>query len=313
MCNSFVKLLSLVSLAWASQPCPLLAQNTDTTTWQATGRRAFTEWAQVDSAVAQSLFRYLKLNDLRFLNVADYGDGAIEMWQPDEEPLVVKYGVRFYADSDLIDDRVRQQRYYEPYHFAATYNAALKSFVLAPDSSRNCFLAQAGPFGSCPWTPFRPHAAPPLERPEVLADSATQIAMLDAALLIALHFTSGTVPIALDAELGWDGIYQPARTGRHPAAWLDSSLGRGLVTCIKNAPSLKACPAQGPLVTISINVPRIDYQGALVIHIRVDAQSTQDPKAECGFGCYSGAEFDALLEKADGGWTAKPGPIMWSN
>jgi hypothetical protein len=308
-----LKLLLLITCAWSAPPCLLSAQNNDTATWQPSGREAYTEWAQRDSAVARSLFRYLKLNDFRFLNVADYGDGAIEMWQPEEEALVAKFGVRFYADSDLTDERVRQQQFYEPYQFAATYNADLKTFVLAPDSLRRCFLAQEGPFGSCPWTPLRPnHVAPP-ERPEVSPDSTTLIAMLDATLLTALPSGSHKVPVALDGKLGWDGIYQLARVGQHPMEWLQSVLRRGLVACVQNAPPLEPCPRQGPLTIISMNVPRVDYNGAVVIHTRVDTKATQDPKAECGWGCYHAMEFDALLERTPDGWAAKAGPILWIN
>jgi hypothetical protein len=137
--------------------------------------------------------------------------------------------------------------------------------------------------------------------------------MLDAALMVALPFAAHKVPVALDGKLGWDGIYRPARVGRHPDAWLRSVLARGLVTCIKNSPAIGACPTVGPLTTISMNVPRTDYSGAIVVTTRVTTEGTQDPAVECGWGCFYGAFFEAVLRRTEGGWVGTPGDIGWLN
>lgn len=287
----------------------LPAQIEDTTVWQNTGRGVYRDWARRDSAVARSLYRNLQRGDFRFLNVPDYGDGAIGMYTPAHDSALAIHGVRFYADSDLTDESVRAQKYYEPYHFAEYYNQALFAFVSASATTRQCYMRQATPFGVCSWTPLPRSATPRPERPLASIDSSTLEAMLDAALTTALAHGGGNGPVALDAEFGWDGTYSLARKGRHPEGWLSSILRRHLVTCVSHSAESPPCPATGPLTTIALNQPRMIGDTAIVIYTMIRTVMTQEAAPHsCGWGCFFGVDYDARLVKDGRRYKADP---MW--
>ena len=295
-------------------PGQLLAQVRDTNVWQDTGRDNFRDWARRDSATARAFFRNLQRGDYRFLNVPDYGDGAIGMYTPAHDSTVARYGVRMYADSDLTDETVRAQKYYNPYHFAQYYNRALFSYLRAPEAERRCYQSQSTPFRGCDWSPLPRSPTPPAERPLAPVDSASLAAMLDAALAAAITHSGSDSPVAIDAEYGWDGIYRPARKGAHPAGWLRSILRRHSVTCVLHWSESPPCPATGALTTVSLNQPRLEGDTTIVIHTTTyTVMDQQAPAESCGFGCFFGRDFDARLVREGPRYRAEPIAIGYMN
>jgi len=293
----------LLLLAGLLVPSTAKAQGEDTLVWQSTGRESFITWACMDSATARSLIANLRHHDFRFLNVPDYGDGAIGMYTPAHDSAMARYGVRMYRTSPSSAGRACHEKYYKPYHFAEYYNRTLFAFLSAPDSLRECFLSQVDAASQCSWSPLPPANLPPPERPLVQASASETVAMLDAVLATALARVGTGTPIALDADLGWDGVYSLARKGQHPREWLATVLARHQVTCLKHWAG-SSCPTRGALTTIELNEPRIAGVSDTVVTTSIRTVVHQEWTKNCGWGCFFGEDYDAHLASDSTGWHA---------
>ena len=287
------------------------------TRWQPSGREAYAEWAARDSAAARALFRALKANDRRFLTVEDYGMTPIGLYTPEHEAAIARFGSRMMSESNPDDRRVKRDREVvggrrDFYHHAEYYNQALFNFVSATPAEQACFLSQSSAFGHCTWTPFPPSLRPPPERPEASLAPAERASILDAVLIDAIK-DAGPGVVGLKAPLGWDGIYRPARAGRHNPTWLRSVLTRRLVSCLVGDSRDSACPKRGVVTTIRLGVPRRVGPDSLAVHVSVDTHDLDQPAATCGWGCYFGHDYDAYVERGSDGWIVRRDMMLMIN